>query len=60
VQQKIEQDVAKVLQDADIRERMETFAFEPINWSPREIRRQALEKGKLYEQLIKRKNISLE
>lgn len=60
LQQKIEQDVAKVMQDADIRERMDTFAFEPIHWSPGEIRRQALEKGKLYEQLIKRKNISLE
>ena len=40
--------------------RFDTFAFEPIAWSPEEIGRNAQAKSKVYEQLVKRKNISLE
>ncbi len=57
---KIAQDLTKVMQDPDIKARMDTFAFEYINWSPGEIVKQARTKGQMYERLIKRKNISLD
>jgi tripartite-type tricarboxylate transporter receptor subunit TctC len=57
---KINADVLKVLADPEVKARYNTFAFETINWSPEEIRRQADLKSKVYEQLIKRKNISLD
>ena len=60
VRARIEQDVARVMQDADIQARMDTFAFESIRWSPDEIARQAHAKGQLYGRLIQRKNIVLE
>lgn len=60
VRSKIAQDVAKVMQDADIQARMETFAFEYVHWSPEEIARQARGKGQLYQKLIERKNITLD
>ena len=60
VRSKIAQDVAKVMQDADIKARMETFAFESINWSPDEILKQARGKGRMYQKLIERKNITLD
>lgn len=60
VRSKIAQDVAKVMQDADIKARMDTFAFEYINWSPDEIARQARGKGQMYGKLIERKNITLD
>ena len=40
--------------------RFDTFAFEPISWSPDEITRATEVKSKVYEQLVKRGNISLE
>ena len=57
---KIAADVAKVMQDADIKARMDTFAFEYVNWSPEEIARQAGAKGQMYKKLIERKNITLD
>ncbi len=60
VRSKIAQDVAKVMQDADIKARMDTFAFEYLNWSPDEIVKQARGKGQMYQKLIERKNITLD
>jgi tripartite-type tricarboxylate transporter receptor subunit TctC len=60
VRDKINADMAKVLTDAEIKSRFDTFAFEPISWSPAEITTGAEAKSKVYEQLVKRANISLE
>ena len=57
---KIAQDVAQVMQDPDIKTRMDTFAFEYVNWSPEEIVKQARAKGQMYQKLIERKNITLD
>ena len=57
---KIHADVLKAEAESDVRERFNTFAFEPLTWSPAEIRRNADAKYKTYEQLVRRKNISLE
>ncbi len=60
VKAKIHADVLKVLADPEVKAKFETFAFEIITWSPDEIRQNAQAKGKIYEELVKRKNISLE
>ena len=60
VRAKVNADVAKVLTDPEIKSRFDTFAFEPISWSPEEITRNAEAKSKVYEQLVKKANISLE
>lgn len=60
VRTKIGESMAKVLADPDIRARFDTFAFEPITWSPEEITRRAEAKSKVYEQLVKKANISLD
>ena len=60
VKAKIHADVLKVLADPDVKARFNTFAFEAITWSPEEIRKNAEAKGKVYEALVKRKNISLD
>jgi hypothetical protein len=60
VKAKINADVIKVLADPEVKARFNTFAFEPLSWSPEEIRKNADIKSKTYEQLIKRKNISLD
>ena len=57
---KINADVLKVLADPEVKARYNTFAFETITWSPADIRKQADIKFKTYEQLVKRKNISLD
>jgi tripartite-type tricarboxylate transporter receptor subunit TctC len=57
---KINADVLKVLADPEVKARFNTFAFETITWTPDEIRKNADAKTKVYEQLIKRKNISLD
>lgn len=57
---KIHGDVLKVLADPEVKARFNTFAFEAIAWSPEEIRKNADAKSKIYEQLVKRKNISLD
>ncbi|MFM2342273.1 MAG: hypothetical protein RLZZ592_1926, partial [Pseudomonadota bacterium] len=40
--------------------RFDTFAFEPISWSPEEIAHAAEAKSRVYEGLVKKANISLE
>ena len=60
VKARINADVAKVIADPDIRARFDTFAFEPLAWSPEEIERNAEAKSKVYGELEKRGNISLE
>ena len=60
IKAKINADVAKVIADPEIRARFDTFAFEPLAWSPEEILKQAEAKSRTYEALIKRANISLE
>ena len=60
VRAKVNADVAKVLTDPEIKSRFDTFAFEPISWSPEEIARNAEAKSKVYEELVKKANISLE
>ena len=57
---KINADVAKVLTDPELKVRFDTFAFEPVSWSPEDITRNAEAKSKVYEQLVKKANISLE
>jgi tripartite-type tricarboxylate transporter receptor subunit TctC len=60
VKAKINADVAKVIADPEIRARFDTFAFEPLAWSPEEIQRNAEAKSKVYGDLVRRGNISLE
>jgi tripartite-type tricarboxylate transporter receptor subunit TctC len=60
VSAKINADVLKVLADPEVKARYNTFAFETITWSADEIRKNAEAKSKIYEQLVKRKNISLD
>ena len=60
VRAKINADVLTVLADPEVKARFNTFAFETLNWSPEEIRKNAEAKGKVYEALVKRKNISLD
>lgn len=60
VKAKINADVAKVIADPEIRARFDTFAFEPLAWSPEEIERQAEAKSKVYGELVRIGNISLE
>ena len=60
IKAKINADVAKVIADPDIRARFDTFAFEPLAWSPEEIERNAEAKSKVYGDLVRRGNISLE
>ncbi len=57
---RINADVAKAIAEPEIRARFDTFAFEPLAWSPDEIRRQAEIKSQLYGELVRRGNISLE
>jgi len=60
VKKKINADVAKVIADPEIKARFDTFAFEALTWSPEEIARQSEIKSKVYGDLVKRGNISLE
>lgn len=60
VRSRINADVAQAVAEADVRARFDTFAFEPLAWSPDEIGRQAQAKARVYEALVQRKNISLE
>ena len=60
VSAKINADVLKVLADPEVKTRFNTFAFESLTWSPDEIRKNADAKSKIYGQLVKRKNISLD
>ncbi len=60
IKAKIHADVLKVLADPDVKAKFDTFAFEPLAWSPDQIRENAQAKGKIYEELVKRKKISLD
>ena len=60
VSAKINPDVLKVLADPEVKARDNTFAFETITWSADEILNNAEAKRKIYEQLVKRQNISLD
>lgn len=60
VRARINADVARAVAEPDVRARFDTFAFEPLAWSPEEIVRQAEAKSRVYETLVQRKNISLE
>ena len=60
VKAKIHADVLKVLADPEVKGKFDTFAFETITWSPDQIRQNAEAKGKIYEELVKRKVISLD
>jgi len=60
VKAKIHADVLKVLADPDVVARYNTFAFETLNWSPEEIRKNAEAKSRIYEELVQRKSISLD
>ena len=60
VRAKIHADVLKVLAEPEVRERFNTFAFEPLNWSVEEILKQADTKATQYQALIKKANISLD
>lgn len=60
VRDKVNADVSKALAEPDIKARFETFAFENVGWSPAEIEKQAAIKSRIYGELVKRKNISLE
>lgn len=60
IKARINADVAKVIADPEIRARFDTFAFEPLAWSPEEIERNAEAKSKIYGELVRRGNISLE
>ncbi|RYY97486.1 MAG: tripartite tricarboxylate transporter substrate binding protein, partial [Comamonadaceae bacterium] len=60
IKKKINADVAQVIADPEIKARFDTFAFEPLAWSPEEIARQAEIKSKVYGELVKRGNISLD
>lgn len=57
---KINADVAKVIADPEIKARFDTFAFEPITWTPEDITRGVETKSKVYEILVKKANISLD
>jgi tripartite-type tricarboxylate transporter receptor subunit TctC len=57
---KINADVAKVIADPEIKARFDTFAFEPITWTPEEITRGVEAKSKVYDVLVKKANISLD
>ena len=60
VANRIHADVQKVLADPEVKARFNTFAFEALNWNSAEIRKQVEVKFKTYEQLVKRKDISLD
>jgi tripartite-type tricarboxylate transporter receptor subunit TctC len=60
VRTKINADVQQALAEPDIKARFDTFAFETLGWAPAEIERQAQLKSRLYAELVKRKNISLD
>lgn len=60
VKARIHADVLKVLADPEVKSKFDAFAFETLTWSPEQIRQNAEAKGKVYEALVKRKNISLD
>ena len=57
---RINADVAKAIDEPDVKARFDSFAFEPIHWSAQEIIRNTEAKSKIYGELVKRGNISLD
>ena len=60
VRDKVNADLRKVIADPEIKARFDTFAFEPIAWSPEDIQRGVDAKFKVYDVLVKKANISLD
>lgn len=60
VRRKIHADVLTALADPEVRERFNTFAFEPLAWSVEDIGRNAAAKSVQYEQLITKAGITLD
>ena len=60
IRSKITQDVARINADPDMQARYDTFAFERLTWTPAEILQQADAKSRIYGDLVKRGNISLD
>ena len=54
------EDVLKVLADPEVKERFNSFAFEPLGWSVDEILRQAEIKSSRYQTLIAKAKITLD
>jgi len=57
---KINQDVAKVLAEPDVKERFASFGFEPYATAPAEIAANMAADSKRYGDIVKRANISVE
>ncbi len=57
---RINASVAKAVADPDIQARYDTFAFETLNWSPQDIRKQAQVKYDQYGELVQKAGISLD
>lgn len=60
IRDRISADVAKVIDSPEVRARFDTFAFQPIHWTPDEIRRQTEAKSVTYKTLIDKNNIRLD
>jgi tripartite-type tricarboxylate transporter receptor subunit TctC len=60
IAERIHADIATAIAEPDIRARFDTFAFEVLDWSAPEIRRQVELRAVLYENLVRRGNISLD
>lgn len=60
IRDKIYTDVTQILTDPAIRERFDTFAFEPLNWPLSELRQRLDQKSETYKGLIENAKISLD
>lgn len=60
VRDRIDADIARAVASPAVQARFEAFAFEPLSWSPTEIRTQAEAKSSIYRGLIDQANIRLE
>ncbi|ATE61167.1 Bug family tripartite tricarboxylate transporter substrate binding protein [Thauera sinica] len=60
VRERIHRDVQQVLAEPEVREKLRGFAYEPLTWSAEEIRRNAEQRSREYESLIRRANIRLD
>ena len=60
VRAKINADVAKAVAEPDVKARFDAFAFETLAWTGEDIARHAEAKSKVYGELVRRGNISLE
>ena len=57
---RINQDIAKVLTEPDVRERFAGFTFEPFTSSPADIAAAIVSDSRRYGDIVKRANISVE